>query len=192
MNIVNVDKIFKARKLVYDLCENKVFPKLNIEEYAYDVIWFQDSELFYELADPDWAYEYKRDSKYEWSFKDIYGNRLGISIDTNRNYINTYFIIKDKNGVDQIIYDYNKNKHLLDPTDFQGGTDEHRSDTWAKILRDEIIPEFLLNKNENIIKIHPIDEYRHKIFLKASEICKQKYPQIEIKQSGKEIWLINK
>ena len=188
----DVDHIFKAHKKVYLLCENKQFPILDLEEYAYDVIWFQESELFCELADPEWAYDYEKINDNEWRFKDIYGNRLGISIDRSRRYINTYFIIKDKNGIDQIIYDYNKSKHLLDPTDFQGGTDEHRSDTWAKILRDEIIPEFLLDKAPNNIKIHSIDEYRHKIFLKASEVAKQEYQQIEIIQSGKEIWLINK
>ena len=59
-------------------------------------------------------------------------------------------------------------------------------------LKDEILSKYLLNSKHSIVKLHPLNDYRYKIFMKCAEICKEKYPNVEIKPFGKEIHLINK
>jgi hypothetical protein len=127
-----------------------------------------------------------------WQFKDKYKNILGVIFKPSSKYFETFFVCENNYGKFIKIYDYEKQKNLIKPGSFIIGSDEHRSDTWAKILRDEIIPEHLINNKESVIKIHTLDDYRYKIFLIAAKNCKSFYPEIEIKQSGKEIWLINK
>lgn len=99
--------------------------------------------------------------------------------------------MKDLNGNVVKVFDYEQNKSKLDSTSFQGGSDEHRSDTICAILINEVIPMYLNNIGD-MIKFHPINDYRFKIFWKCAEISKEKYPFIEIKQIGKEIYLIRK
>ena len=127
-----------------------------------------------------------------WTFNDKYGNILGVTFSPISKYFENFFICENNYGKFIKIYDYEKQKNLIKPEAFITGSDEHRSDTWAKILRDEVIPRHLLNKNNAIIKINPINEYRHKIFLIAVNNCKKKYENINIIEANKEIWLINK
>jgi len=159
---------------------------------VYETIFFEDSRLFQELANPDFAYSYTKISDDIWEFNDKYGNILGVQFDPYTRYLDSYYKMKDLNGKEINVFDYDKFKNVIDPLSFQGGTDQHRSDTICKILRDEILPQSLLNKKPSVIKIHPINEYRHNIFFKCCEVCKEKYDNIEISQSGKEIYLINK
>jgi hypothetical protein len=151
-----------------------------------DAILFEESEYFSELADPEnGAYQDKQIKNNIWRFEDKYGNILEVTIDESTKYVEIYFIVKDENGKESKLHSFNNNL-------IQGNSDEHRSDTFAKILRDRIIPLYLINNKPSIIKIHAKDNYRHKIFLIAANICKEKYSHIEIKQSGKDIWIINK
>lgn len=155
----------------------------------HEAIFFKDSRLFQETANPDFAYNYIEIKPDVWEFQDKYGNTLGVEFDPSSKYLDSYFIAKDLNGRQIQVFDYESNKNRIDPISFQGGSDGHRSDTICKILLDEILPKYLLNKKSSIIKMHPLNEYRFNIFWKCAEICKEKYPQLEIKQLGQEIYI---
>jgi hypothetical protein len=126
-------------------------------------------------------------------FEDKYGNKLEVSFDPSTTYIESYFVLKDKEGKWIKAYDYDKVRWNIAP-EFQlvGGTDEGRSDTVCKIIRDEIIPKYLLNKKPQYIKLHPLNDYRYRVFKKCAQVCQEKYPEIQIKEMGPEIYLINK
>lgn len=161
----------------------------NLTEY--EGTWLYESKYIQELVNPEMAYDYKEREQNSWIFQDKYGNTIGVEFNPINKYFETFYIVKDLNGNDLKVFDFQKMKDQVDPTSFQGGSDDRRSDTWVKILRDEIIPKFLSDK-PSMIKIHPIDEYRFNIFWKAAEVCKEKYPYLEIKQFGKEILILNK
>jgi hypothetical protein len=168
----------------------EIYTKEGIDEYK--VLIEQEVKLFLELADPNFAYHYDEVSPDEWEFEDKYGNKLGVKYNNSVKQFESYYLIKDLKGDYIKIYDYEKWKPGLDPTSFQGGTDQNRSDTICKILRDEVIPRYLTNKKPSLIKLHPLNDYRYQIFMKCAEVCREKYPQIEIRPLGKEIILINK
>lgn len=163
----------------------------NLQKRDDDVIISEEVSLFQELADPNFSYKYKETNPNEWEFNDKYGNVLGVKFIPQNKYFEAYYLMKDINGKTVQVFDYDTNKEYLDPTSFQGGTDQHRSDTICKILRDEVIPKYLMNSKPSIIKLHPLNDYRYKIFLKCADVCKEKYPNINIKPLGKEIHLIN-
>jgi hypothetical protein len=161
----------------------------NLNEY--EATWFYESRYIQELVNPEMAYEFEEINENEWVFQDKYGNTIGVQYNPLNKYFETFYIVKDLKGNEIKVFDFQKVKDQVDPISFQGGSDDRRSDTWVKILRDEIIPKFLSDK-PSMIKIHPIDEYRFNIFWKAAEVCKEKYPYLEIKQFGKEILILNK
>ena len=163
--------------------------KRNLNEY--EATWYEESRYIQELANPEMSYDFDEVGENEWIFNDKYGNVIGVRLNPINKYFETFYIVKDLKGNEIQIFDYQKVKDQIDPTSFQGGSDDRRSDTWIKILRDEIIPRFLSNSPSSI-KIHPIDEYRFNIFWKAAEICKEKYPHLEIKKFGNEILILNK
>lgn len=148
--------------------------------------------LFQELANPDFAYKYSEDFPNVWTFSDRFGNTIGVSFDPSNKYVESYYIMRDLSGNPVKVYDYERNREAIDPTSFQGGSDENRSDTICKILRDEIIPKYLINIKPSLIRLHPLNEYRYKIFMKCAEVCREKYPQVDIQPSGADILLINK
>jgi hypothetical protein len=148
--------------------------------------------LFQELANPDFAYKYSEDFPNIWTFKDRFNNTVEVSFDPSSRYIESYYVMKDLSGNPVKVYDYERNKEYLDPTSFQGGSDENRSDTICKVIRDEIIPKYLINNKPSLIKLHPLNDYRRKIFMKCAEICVEEYPQIYIHPSGADIHLVNK
>lgn len=153
---------------------------------------YEEVLLFQELADPNFAYDYVESNPDEWEFKDRFNNRVGVRYIPENRYFESYYIMKDLDGNEVRVYDYNRNKDNIDPTSFQGSSDQNRSDTICKILRDEVIPRHLINRKPSMIKLHPLNEYRHKIFMKCAEVCQEKYPQLEIKVIGADIMLINK
>ncbi len=148
--------------------------------------------LFQELANPDFAYKYSEDFPNIWTFNDRFGNTVEVSFDPSNKYVESYYLMKDLRGNQVKVYDYERNREAIDPTSFQGGSDENRSDTICKILRDEILPKYLINSRLSLIRLHPLNEYRYKIFMKCAEVCREKYPQINIQPSGADIVLVNK
>jgi hypothetical protein len=159
-----------------------------------EAVLFEDCMLFQEVANPDLAYSYEEVEPNIWIFQDRYKNTLGVRFDPSSKFFESFYILKDLKGQEVRVYDYKRNQHALQPDSFIGGSDEHRSDTICKILRDEIVPKYLLNKEavSPLIKLHPIDEYRHKIFLKCAEVCQEIYPNIKIQDQGNMIILAKK
>jgi hypothetical protein len=175
-------------KIIYLLRE--IFDKDGINEYC--AIIEQEIKLFNELADPNFSYDYNEVSPNRWQFQDKYGNNIGVEFNTSVKQFESYYLIKNLQGEFVKVYDYEKWKPGLDPISFQGGSDQNRSDTICKILRDEVLPRYLVNKRYSTIILHPLNDYRYQIFMKCAEVCKIKYAQIEIRPQGKEIILINK
>lgn len=157
-----------------------------------EAIIFEEVSLFLELADPDFAYPYKEVSENEWEFKDRYGNKVGVRYIGAYKFFESYYLVKDKEGNTVQLFDYNTNRSDIDPISFQGGSDQHRSDTICKILRDEVIPRTILKKPFSSIKLHPLNDYRYKIFKKCAEVCLDYYPKLEMKEIGSEIHLISR
>lgn len=166
--------------------------KENLEIGSHLSILCEDSELFQELSDPNFAYRYVETSPNRWQFNDRYGNSLGVQYHLSNRYVDTFYVVRDKSGKSVEVFDYEQQEDAYDKTSFTGGTDQHRSDTICKILRDEIVPRYLINKKPSLIKIHPLNKYRYAIFLKCLEICKEKYTELEIKELAGELYLINK
>jgi hypothetical protein len=183
----NNRKIMRLMELLGDIIKESQERNLN----EYEATWFYESRYIQELVNPEMTYEFEETNNNSWEFQDKYGNIIGVEFNPSNKYFETFYIVKDLNGKDLKVFDFQKVKDQVDPTSFQGGSDDRRSDTWVKILRDEIIPKFLSDK-PSMIKIHPIDEYRFNIFWKAAEVCKEKHPYLEIKQFGKEILILNK
>jgi hypothetical protein len=162
-----------------------------LQKRADEAIILEEIKTFQEIADPFYSYKYKLIKDNEWEFNDKYGNILGVKYMPDLKYFESYYIMDDIKGNKIKVFDYETNKEYLDPTSFQGGSDEHRSDTICKILLDEVLPKYLLNVKPSIVKLHPLNDYRYKIFMKCAEICKEKHPNIKIKPVGKEIHLTN-
>jgi hypothetical protein len=180
--------MIKLSKLISEVIQKTIEANLNESQS----IIHKEVLMFLELANPDFAYKYSEDSPNVWTFEDRFGNLIEVSFDPSSRYVESYYIMKDLAGNPVKVYDYERNKDAIDPNSFQGGSDENRSDTICKILRDEIIPKYLISSKPSLIRLHPLNDYRHQIFMKCAELCKEKYPQIEIKPRGKEIELINK
>jgi len=164
----------------------------NLNEY--ESVLFADVLLFQELANPNHSYTYQEIEPNLWEFQDKYLNTIQLEYFPSVKYINTQFVVNDKDGVEFISFDIDKDKDRIAPFTFHHNKDERRSDTIAKIILDEIVPKYLINKSPQILKIAPIDIYRYKIFYKIAELIKEKYPQLEIQEKGdkKEIWMLNK
>lgn len=175
-------------KLISEVIQNTVEANLNESQSTIH----SEVKLFQELANPDFAYNYSENFSNVWTFNDRFGNTIEVSFNPSNRYVESYYILKDLSGNPVKVYDYERNREALDSTSFQGGSDENRSDTICKILRDEIIPKYLGNTQPSLIRLHPLNDYRYQIFMKCADICKEKYPKIEIKPMGKEIFLINK
>lgn len=161
-----------------------------ITECMYSI--FEEVSLFLELADPDFAYPYQEVSDNEWEFKDRYGNKVGVRYIKENRFFESYYLVKSKNGVLIKLFNYNVDDPGIDPTSFQGGSDQHRSDTICKILRDEVVPRTILKKPFSSIRLHPLNDYRYKIFKKCAEICVKYYPELEVRELGAEIHLISR
>lgn len=179
-------RISEVLSQIIQECASKNF------DSEYKAVIFEDSRLFQELANPAAAYDYEETSPNTWDFQDKYSNKLVVTFDPTTKWFDSYYKLKDSKGNDIKVYDYGSYKGEIYPPSYQGGTDEHRSDTICKILRDEVVPKHLLNKKGSSIQIHALNPYRANIFLKCAEICKEKYPQIEIKKIDNTIYLLNK
>jgi len=180
--------MIKLSKIISEVIQKTIEANLNESQS----IIHSEMLLFQELANPDFAYKYSEDLPNIWTFEDRFGNLVEVSFDPSSRYVESYYIMRDLEGNPVKVYDYERSREYLDPNSFQGGSDENRSDTICKILRDEIIPKYLTKSGASLIRLHPLNDYRYKIFMKCAEICKQKYPQIDIQPRGKEIVLVNK
>lgn len=108
-----------------------------------------------ELLNPDSAYSYEQKIKGLWEYKDIEGN--------------TYFVRMVYQPTNQPHFElktgyYDNNKPKYDPSVPPNSTAQDwdkRSDTVAKIYRDEVIPSFLKQDLCNILIIKPLEIKRY-------------------------------
>lgn len=161
-----------------------------IQDNEYTI--YHETQLFLELADPTFAYKYGNISENIWEFRDKYGNTIHVSYEPRLRFFESYYMLKTVAGEPTRVFDYDTSKEYLDPTSFQGGSDEHRSDTICKILRDEVIPKYLLRSESKYIRLHPLNKYRSQIFEKCAEVCLIQYPELFMKKVGAEIYLMKK
>lgn len=151
-------------------------------------ILYREMRLFTAYRGTPFAHKYEEIGNCNWEFYDRFNNRLGCTFDIDNGTFDCYYFISD--GAK--IHDLSPIKDR-DDVEFtsvlNGGVDENRPDTWLKILIDRVIPTYLINGENKYIKISSVEKYRYEIFEVISEICKEKYSQIEIEKTGTEIYI---
>ena len=117
---------------------------------------FETYTMLGELLNPDHAYPYKQVTKGLWEYNDIIGNTYFVRITyqpTNQPYFEFKTGYYDKN-----------NKPQYDPSVPKNSTSkdwDKRSDTVAKIYRDEVIPYFLNQTTNDTLIIKPLEIKRY-------------------------------
>lgn len=130
--------------------QNRYNPRNFAEENLYD-----SYILLAELLNPNNAYEYKQVGKGIWQYSDINDNEFFVRI-VYQPVSNPYFEIKtwwaDEDGKKQ----YDNLPRTVTAKDW-----DKRSDTVAKIFRDEIIPLFDNQDHSNKMIFKPVTESRY-------------------------------
>jgi hypothetical protein len=140
-----------------------------------------------ELLDPNKSYDYKEVGKGFWIFED-------------RNDI-TYFVRLTYQPVKEPFYElkigwFDKDGHqqYYKQTKDEIEIDSQRSDTIAKIYRDEVIPMFIKSEHSGEMHILPLkeDPARYKFFLRMAQkfpipdttLVENKYKSIIVKKNN--------
>jgi hypothetical protein len=147
--------------------------------YPIDESWEQQDlyetyAIISELLNPDNSYQYEKIGKTTWSYQDIVGNKY---------YVKLAYIPKLSNNQE----DYLELKTFwLDDSDrpqysdFNGQNTnkdlQRRSDTTAKIYRDEILPFFTSQNITSQLRIVPVDKIRYRL----SKMMVSKYTPKEL------------
>jgi hypothetical protein len=117
---------------------------------------FETYTILGELLNPDSAYSYQQKTKDLWVYNDIEENTYFVRI-TFQPTNQPYFELKTG-------YFNKNNKPQYDPAVPENSTVkdwDKRSDTVAKIYRDEVIPYFLNQSLSNILIIKPLEIKRY-------------------------------
>ena len=61
------------------------------------------------------AYDYEEKSNSSWVFNDKYGNIIGVEFNPINKYFETFYIVKDLNGDDFKVFDFQKVTALPPP-----------------------------------------------------------------------------
>jgi hypothetical protein len=119
---------------------------------------FESYWLLGELLNPDNSYEYTEEKTYFWVFTDNQGYDFFVRMVYQPVSTGEYWEVKmgwlDLEG---------KEKYLQQKA---RGIDEQRSNTIAKIFRDEIIPIFINQEHINTLVIKPLDIKRYQFSLR--------------------------
>lgn len=146
MNLMEIvhDVIIELKK------QNRYNPKNFGEENLYD-----SYILLAELLNPSNSYQYEKDIKGVWKYEDISGNMFYARL-VYQPVSNPYFEVKtwwvDEHGKRQ----YDNLPNSVTAKDW-----DKRSDTVAKIFRDEMIPMFEKQKLSNRMIFKPVTESRY-------------------------------
>ena len=122
---------------------------------------FETYTMLGELLNPDNAYPYQQQTKDLWIYNDIEENTYFVRITfqpTNQPYFELKTGYFDKN-----------NKPQYDPAVPENSTGkdwDKRSDTVAKIYRDEVIPYFLNQQLSDILTIKPLEIKRYQFSMR--------------------------
>ena len=147
----------KLKQLIKDelqkILDDHTYGKLNlVDKNLFESYW-----LLGELLNPEYSYPYKQEMKGYWVFKDDTGYEF---------FIRLVFQPVDK-GYWEVKMGWvdlpNQSKYLRQPA---REIDEKRSDTIAKIYRDEIIPFFINQDFNNILKVIPLDIIRYQFSIR--------------------------
>jgi len=122
--------------------------------------WLFSNLMLSELLNPNNAYEYKNHNNEIWSFIDSTDIKFCAIMNYTPGKVNfcefkTWWIDPETN---KRIYNYLPQTTSMDW--------DKRSDTVAKIFRDEVIPRFKNQKFANILIINPIDSQRYQFSLR--------------------------
>ena len=139
---------------------------INDPEYPKDKSWeiqdlFETYAIVSELLDANDAYDYKKTSKTTWSYNDILGNTFYVKL--------TYIPKLNKAQEDYIelktfwLDEAGKPQYSDTTTNSTNKDLQTRSDTLAKIYRDEIIPFFIEQNITNRLRIVPVDKIRYRL-----------------------------
>ena len=157
MKLIDILKKIHADK---DYPINKPWHEQNLyESYA----------IIAELLDPDKAYDYEKVGKNTWCYKDTLKNTFYVKLayipkltDDQEDYLELKTFWLDDSGRPQYS-DFNSKSTSQDL--------HKRSDTVAKIYRDEVIPFFIDQTITNQLRIVPVDRVRYRL----SKIMAGKY-----------------
>jgi hypothetical protein len=144
----------------------------------------QIEEEYFELneikIDPLNSYEYKetnflqgKGNNKAWEFEDRCGNVIYAVYNPNINEFKTGFKIE---GVDTLIFQPERFPQILDK--IKPCPDDKKLGTIYKILVNEIIPIYLLNKKPNKLYFNPVSSTRDKLVKIIINKITQQFPQL--------------
>jgi hypothetical protein len=148
--------MIKLIDIINQIQQNPDFLSLSNHPESSDQNLFETYTILGELLNPDNAYLYQQQTKDLWIYNDIEENTYFVRIifqPTNQPHFELKTGYFDKN-----------NKPQYDPAVPENSTGkdwDKRSDTVAKIYRDEIIPYFLNQSLSNILTIKPLEIKRY-------------------------------
>lgn len=161
----------------YELAVNKAL-KESVEESDYsDLLEAIYSELVELSINQHDTHEYNRTSQYTWDFVDRVGNKMRVLLLPLKNDVKSAYVL-DIDGKEVLIYDKDK---LQDKSLIKDLPDERRLNTIYKIITQEIVPEFLLNKKPNKLSFTPISKSRDRVVKLILNKVAKDYPEVEIK-----------
>jgi hypothetical protein len=149
-----------------------------------------DIKNFDIYSDLYFIHKYNEIEEGDWQFLDTYYNIVGIKFYIESNIIITYYIGKDLSEETIRLYDDEDKNIKVTQDSIKGGADVQRSNTIAKILRDEIIPRYLINNKNKKIQINFLDEGKRELFWKFVLLLQEKYPELTINKLPEEIQII--
>lgn len=149
MKLIDILKKIQADQ---DYPTNKPWHEQNLyESYA----------IIAELLNPDKAYDYQKVGKSTWSYEDALENTFYVKLayipkltDDQEDYLELKTFWLDESGRPQYS-DF--------PTKSTSQDLDRRSDTVAKIYKDEVIPFFLDQNITNQLRIIPVDKVRYRL-----------------------------
>ena len=121
-------------------------------------------------------YKYRNTSDATWEFEDRLGNIIICIILPNNEFKSGYRV--EVNGKEYTIFkpeDLAKQYQDL----VKIGPDEKRVNTVYKILSDEVIPNFVLNKKPNKLQLNPVSKSRQKLTDIILTKLTKDYPQLK-------------
>ena len=148
--------MIKLTDILFKIQQDADYQSLKGYPESADQNLFESYVMLGELLNPDSAYKYEQKIKGLWEYNDIEENTYFVRI-TFQPSNQPYFELKTG-------YFNETGKPQYDPSVPKNSTGkdwDKRSDTVAKIYRDEVIPYFLNQSLSNILIIKPLEIKRY-------------------------------
>jgi len=161
----------------YETAVNKAL-KENVNETEYcDLLEVFYSELVELSINQHDTHAYERSSQYTWDFTDRVGNKMRVLLLPMKNDVKSAYVVSIE-GKEVLVYDKSK---LEDKDMVIDLPDERRLNTVYKIITNEIVPEFLLNKVPNKLSFTPISTSRDRLVKLILNKVAKDHPRLEVK-----------